>query len=79
MPCSVNRERLNGSRLKLIIIIYFFTEPWHLPGGQVIEPNGKSYTMTMVTVGKAKDGELTEEMIIYDMSSMMRQLGLANQ
>ena len=54
-----------------------FTEPWHLPGGQVIEPNGKSYTMTMVTVGRARDGELTEEMIIYDMSSMMRQLDLA--
>ena len=56
-----------------------FTEPWHLPGGQVIQPNGKSYTMTMVTIGKAKDGELTEEMIIYDMSSMARQLGLGGQ
>ena len=53
-----------------------FTEPWYLPGGQVIQPNGKSYTMTLVTVGKAKDGELTEEMIIYDMSSMARQRGL---
>jgi hypothetical protein len=39
----------------------------------------KKYTMTMVTVGRAKDGELTEEMIIYDMSTMMRQLGLMDQ
>jgi hypothetical protein len=56
-----------------------FTEPWHLPNGQTIKPTGKRYTMTMVTVGEAKDGELTEEMIIYDMSSMMRQLGLTGQ
>jgi hypothetical protein len=56
-----------------------FTEPWHLPNGQTIQPTGKRYTMTMVTVGRAKDGELTEEMIIYDMSSMMKQLGLTGQ
>ncbi len=56
-----------------------FTEPWHLPNGQTIQPTGKKYTMTMVTVGKAKNGKLTEEMIIYDMSTMMRQLGLMNQ
>lgn len=35
--------------------------------------------MTMVTVGKAKDGKLIEEMIIYDMSSMARQLGLSGE
>jgi hypothetical protein len=33
----------------------------------------------MVTVGMARDGELIEEMIIYDMSTMMRQLGLMDQ
>lgn len=32
--------------------------------------------MTMVTVGRAKDGELISEMIVYDMASMMQQLGL---
>jgi len=56
-----------------------FSEPWYLPGGQVIQPTGKKYTMTMVTVGKAKDGELIEEMIIYDMFSMARQLGLSGE
>ena len=56
-----------------------FTEPWHLPNGQVIQPTGKKYTMTMVTVGKAKDGELKEEMILYDMATMMKQLGLMDQ
>jgi len=35
--------------------------------------------MTMVTVGKVRDGRITEEMIIYDMFSMMRQLGLGKQ
>ena len=29
-----------------------------------------------VTIAKAKGDELVEEMIIYDMSDMMRQLGL---
>ena len=56
-----------------------FTEPWHLPNGHTIQPTGKRYTMTMVTVGKVKAGKITEEMIIYDMSTMMRQLGLMNQ
>ena len=56
-----------------------FTEPWHLPNGQTIQATGKKYTMTMVTVGKAKDGKITEEMIVYDMATMMRQLGLMNQ
>lgn len=54
-----------------------FTQPWILPGNAgVIPPNGKRYTMRMVTVGKVKNGKLVEEMIIYDMASMMRQLGL---
>ena len=35
--------------------------------------------MTMVTVGKAKGDKSIEEMIIYDMSTMMKQLGLMNQ
>ena len=32
----------------------------------------------MVTIAKAKGDKLTEEMIIYDMSDMMKQLGLTN-
>ena len=56
-----------------------FTEPWHLPNGQVIPPTGKKYTMTMVTVGKIKDGKLVKEMIFYDTSTMMKQLGLMDQ
>lgn len=54
-----------------------FTEPWHLPGTDaVIPPNGKRYTMTMVTIAKSNGEELTEERIIYDMASMMKQLEL---
>ncbi len=54
-----------------------FTEPWHLPGTDtVIPPNGKKYTMKMVTIAKAEGDKLTEEMIIYDMADMMRQLEL---
>jgi hypothetical protein len=32
--------------------------------------------MNIVTVGKAKDIKLTAKMIVYDMSTMLRQLGL---
>jgi len=53
-----------------------FTKPWHLPNGQTIQPTGKKYTMTMVTVGKAVNSKIISEMIIYDMSAMMKQLGL---
>ena len=54
-----------------------FTEPWHLPGTDVvIPPNGKKYTMTMVTIAKSNGKQLTEERIIYDMASMMKQLEL---
>ena len=57
-----------------------FTKPWHLPGTDiVIPPNGKKFTMKMVTIAKAKGDKLTEEMIIYDMADMMKQLGLTNQ
>ena len=56
-----------------------FTKPWHLPGTDiVIPPNGKKFTMKMVTIAKAKGDKLTEEMIIYDMADMMKQLELQN-
>ena len=55
-----------------------FTEPWHLPGTDVmIPPNGKKYSMTMVTIAKSNGKQLTEERIIYDMASMIKQLELA--
>jgi hypothetical protein len=37
------------------------------------------YEKTTNSVGKAKGGKLTEEMIVCDMATMMRQLGLMNQ
>lgn len=57
-----------------------FTKPWHIPGTDiVIPPNGKKFTMKMVTIAKAKGDKLTEEMIIYDMADMVKQLGLTEQ
>ena len=42
-----------------------FTEPWHLPGTNVvIPPNGEKYSMTMVTMAKSNGKELTEKCII---------------
>ncbi len=54
-----------------------FTEPWILPGsGATAQPNNKSFKMRMVTVATVRGDTLSEEMIIYDMSDMMRQLDL---
>jgi len=54
-----------------------FTEPWILPGsGATAQPNGKSFKMRMVTVATVRGDTLSREMIIYDMSDMMRQLEL---
>ncbi|WP_073248887.1 ester cyclase [Shimia gijangensis] len=55
-----------------------FTQPWHLPGTDiVIPPNGKNYTMKMVTIAMAKGDKLIEEQIFYDMADMAQQLGLS--
>ena len=42
----------------------------------LIPPNGKTFEMTMVTIGRARNGKPIEEMITYDMADMARQLEL---
>ena len=55
-----------------------FTQPWHFPGTDiVVPPNGKHYTLKMVTIATAKGDKLIEEQIFYDMADMAKQLGLA--
>jgi predicted ester cyclase len=54
-----------------------FTRPMPLPDGSSIPPTGKSFKLIMNTVGRWKDGVMTEEYLFWDNQSYMRQLGLA--
>ncbi|NND87249.1 MAG: SnoaL-like domain-containing protein [Nitrosopumilus sp.] len=53
-----------------------FTEPMPLPDGTVISPTGKSYKLTMATIGYWEDGVMTEEYLFWDNLEFMKQIGL---
>lgn len=54
-----------------------FTEPMPLPDGSSIPPTGKSFKLTMCTVGHWKDGVMDEEYLFWDNQTFMKQIGLA--
>jgi hypothetical protein len=55
-----------------------FTDPMPIGGGQFIQPTGKSFKISMVTIGLwNKEGEMYEEYLFGDNLTYMRQLGLA--
>lgn len=54
-----------------------FTEPMPLPDGSSIPPTGKSFKLTMCTVGHWKDGVMVEEYLFWDNQAFMKQIGLA--
>jgi len=54
-----------------------FTEPMALPDGSFIPPTGKSFKLTMATVGYWENGVMTEEYLFWDNLEFMKQIGLA--
>ena len=54
-----------------------FTKPMMMPDGSSIPPTGKSYKLSMATIGIWKDGVMVEEQLYWDNQSFMKQLGLA--
>ena len=55
-----------------------FSQPMPLPGGGSIPPTGKSFELTMATIGHwGPDGAMTEEYLFWDNATFMKQLGLA--
>lgn len=54
-----------------------FTEPMPLPDGSSIQPTGKSFKLTMCTVGYWKNGVMVEEYLFWDNLEFMKQIGLA--
>ncbi len=53
-----------------------FTAPMPTPDGKTIAPTGKSFKLTMCTVGRWKDGVMVEEYLFWDNQTYMKQLGL---
>ena len=54
-----------------------FTKPMMTADGKTIEPTGKAFKIPMATIGKWKDGVMTEEYLFWDNQTYMAQLGLA--
>ena len=54
-----------------------FTQPMPTPDGKSIPPTGKSFKLTMCTVGHWKGGVMDEEYLFWDNLTFMKQIGLA--
>lgn len=56
-----------------------FSKPMPIGDGKVIEPTGKSYKLTMATVGHwTKEGVMDEEYLFWDNQAFYKQIGLAD-
>jgi predicted ester cyclase len=47
-----------------------------LANGSSIEPTGKHFKITMVTIARWEDERIAEEHLFWDNAEMMRQMGL---
>jgi len=54
-----------------------FSKPMPIGDGKTIPPTGKSFKLTMVTIGHWKDGVMDEEWLMWDNHTFMKQIGLA--
>ena len=54
-----------------------FTEPMPMPDGTTIQPTGKSFKLTMNTVGYWENGVMTKEYLFWDNLEFMKQIGLS--
>jgi hypothetical protein len=54
-----------------------FSKPMPMQGGKTFAPTGKTYRISMCTVGHWKDGVMDEEYLFWDNLSFMKQIGVA--
>lgn len=54
-----------------------FSKPMATPDGKTIQPTGKSFKLPMCTVGRWKNGVMTEEYLFWDNLAFMQQIGIA--
>jgi predicted ester cyclase len=55
-----------------------FSKPMPIGDGKVIQPTGKKFSINMCTVGRWKDGVMTEEWLFWDNATYMKQIGVGN-
>jgi len=55
-----------------------FSQPMPIGDGKFIQPTGKSFKLSMATIGHWKDGKMIEEYLFWDNLSFMKQIGLAD-
>lgn len=54
-----------------------FSQPMPTPDGRSIQPTGKAFRFTMVTIGHWKGATMDHEWLFWDNHEFMRQIGLA--
>jgi predicted ester cyclase len=54
-----------------------FSQPMPTAGGKTIAPTGKSFRLTMATIGHWKGTTMDHEWLFWDNQAFMRQIGLA--
>lgn len=55
-----------------------FSQPMPIGDEKFIQPTGKSFKLSMATIGHWKDGKMIEEYLFWDNQSFMKQIGLAD-
>ncbi len=53
-----------------------FSKPMPIGEGKTIAPTGKSFKITLVTLGHWENGVMTEEYLFWDNQDFMKQIGL---
>lgn len=54
-----------------------FSHPMPIGNGMSIPPTGKTFKLSMATIGHWKDGKMIEEYLFWDNQAFMKQIGLA--
>lgn len=53
-----------------------FSQPMRIADGKTMQPTGKAFKVSMVTIGHWKDGVMDEEWLMWDNQAFMKQIGL---
>jgi predicted ester cyclase len=54
-----------------------FSQPMPVGDGKTIPPTGKSFKLSMITIGHWKDGVMVEEWLLWDNLTFVKQIGIA--
>lgn len=53
-----------------------FSKPMPIGNGKTIPPTGKTFKLSMCTVGHWSNGTMTDEILFWDNASLMQQIGV---